>query len=243
MFLLFPILRRLLFLAAFLAVLAVGAELLARKLIGDAVTHAIEARIGVAPKVGFGSTPLVVQIARGSLQAVTVSARGARVGGLPPMSLRATLRDVHLSSLTSLEGAIGSLRVYTWLPPAGVRDLLATPACIDSLPAGALATLTREPRIEIFPGRIDLLPASGRTVEVRLRPLAEGSSVRFEVIALELDGVPAPRSELLDAQRSTTCSRSLSELPFGISLVRASATDGSLELAFVGAGASFSAIG
>src|ERR1700733_9614183 len=122
MFLLFPILRRLLFLAAFLAALAVGAELLARKLIGDAVTHAIEARIGVAPKVGFGSTPLVVQIARGSLEAVTVSAHGARIDGLPPLSLRGTLRDVHLSSLTSLEGAIGSLRVYAWLSPTGVRD-------------------------------------------------------------------------------------------------------------------------
>src|SRR5471032_877992 len=115
MFLLLPILRRLLYIAIFVAILAVGAELLARKLIGADVSHAVAARIGVSPKVGFGSTPLVEQIARGSLDDVSVSAAGARIDGLGPLSLSGTLRDVHLRSLTSLQGAIGSLEIHAGL--------------------------------------------------------------------------------------------------------------------------------
>jgi len=242
MFLLFPILRRLLYLAIVLAVLAVGGELLARKLIGDAVTHAVEARIGAAPKIGFGSTPLLVQIAHGKLDEVTVSARGARIAGLGPLALTGTLRDVHLSSLTGLEGAIGSLNVRALLPPAGVRGLLTTRACVGSLPASVLEGLSPSPRIVVLPGRVDLLPAVGRAVELRLDPYAAGSTVRFELSALELGGAPAPQAELEQLRARIDCSRTLSDLPFGVALVSAKATDGALALSFSGSGASFSAV-
>jgi hypothetical protein len=241
MFLLFPILRRLLYLAIVLAALAIGGELLARKLIGDAVTHAVEARIGVAPKIGFGSTPLLVQIAHGKLDEVSVSAQGARIDGLGPLALTGTLHDVHLSSLTSLEGAIGSLSVQARLPPAGLRGLLATRACVDSLPASVLEGLSGAPRIVVLPGRVDLLPPVGRAVELRLDPYAAGSTVRFALSALELDGAPAPQAELEQVRASIDCSRTLSDLPFGVALVSAKATDGALALAFSGTGASFSA--
>ncbi len=241
--LLVPILRRLLLLAAFLAIPLIAAELIARKLIGDAVAHAVQARIGVAPKVGFGSTPLLLQIVHGRLSTVTVSAAGARIDGLPPLALRATLRDVHLRSLTSLQGAIGSLSIDAKLPAAGVRDLLATPACVDSLPRDVLAALTRSPRVDLFPGRIDLLGPRGRAVELRLRPYAAGTSVRFAVIGLDQSGVAASATELAAVREGTHCSRSLGALPFGVSLVSASADAGALELSFAGSGASFSALG
>jgi len=171
MFLLLPILRRLLHLAIFVAILAVGAELLARKLIGDAVTHAVATRIGVSPKIGFGSTPLVVQIARGSLGDVTLSAQGARIDGLGPLSLSGTMRDVHLRSLTGLQGAIGSLEVDAGLPPPVVLGILASAPCAQSLPAVVRSGLTSRPRVAIFPGRVDLLPPSGRRPRCACAPM------------------------------------------------------------------------
>jgi DUF2993 family protein len=203
----------------------------------------VAARIGVSPKVGFGPTPLLLQLAHGSLNAVNVSASGARIDGLPPVELTGTLRDVHLRSVTSLEGAIGSLRVDVRLPASGVRALLATPSCIGSLPANVLAALTRTPRVAVFPGRVDLLAPHGRATEVRLRPLAVGESVRFGLIGLELAGAPSSAAQLAAVRAQTHCSRTLTDLPFGISLVSARAGWGVLELAFAGSGASFSAVG
>jgi hypothetical protein len=243
MLLLFPILRRLLFIAAFIAIPLVAGEIVARKLVADAVKHAVRARIGVAPSVGFGPTPLLVQIARGKLDAVTLSANGARIGGLAPLTLRGTLHDVHLTSLTSLQGAIGSLSVDAELAAAGVRELIATPACIDSLPHGIRAALTARPRIDLFPGRIDVLPPRGRGVEVRLRPYASPSSVQFAIAGLDLAGAPVSHAQLHAARAQARCSRALRNLPFGVSLVSARATTGALDLAFRGSNASFSAIG
>jgi hypothetical protein len=241
--LLFPILRRLLMLAAFLAIPLVAGELVARKLIGDAVAHAVQAHIGVAPKVGFGSTPLLWQIVHGHLDSVSISAAGAHIDGLPPLALSATLRDVHLRSLTGLEGAIGSLSIEARLPPAGVRDLLATRACIDALPRSVLEGLTLDPRVDLLPGRIDLLPPHGRSFEVRLRPQASGSALRFEIIALVEAGVNASSAQLAAVRDATTCSRTLGALPFGVTLGSASVGSGDLELAFAGSDASFSALG
>jgi hypothetical protein len=230
-------------LAAFLAIPLVAGELVARKLIGDAVAHAVKARIGVAPKVGFGSTPLLWQVAHGRLDSVSIRATGAHIDGLPPLALSATLRDVHLRSLTGLEGAIGSLTIEATLPPAGVRDLLATPACIDTLPRSLLEGLTRNPRVDLLPGRIDLLGPRGRSFEVRLAPRASGIVLRFEVIALVQDGVSASGAQLAAVRDGTTCSRSLSALPFGVTLESASVGSGDLELEFAGSDASFSALG
>jgi hypothetical protein len=230
-------------LAVFLAIPLVAAELIARKLIGDAVAHAIEARIGVTPKIGFGSSPLLLQIVHGRLSDVSVSATRAHIGELPPLALSATLRDVHLRSLTSLEGAIGALSIEAKLPPSGVRDLLASPACVESLPAAVLAALTRSPRVDLFPGRIDLLPPSGRAAEVRFRPYAAAASIRFVMIGLEQGGAPASATALAAAQHATHCSRALDALPFGVSLVSARAAAGVLLLSFAGSNASFSALG
>ena len=155
----------------------------------------------------------------------------------------AALRDVHLHSLTSLEGAIGSLEIDAGLPPSVVLGLLATPACAQSLPSAVRTGLTSKPRAEIFPGRVDLLPPRGRGAEVRLHPYVAGSGVHFSIASIELDGAPAPAADVRDAQHATSCSRQLSDLPFGIGLVSAQARKGVLALGFSGHGASFSAIG
>jgi hypothetical protein len=230
-------------LALFLAIPLVAIELVARKLVGDAVAHAVATRIGVKPTIGFGTTPVLLQIVHGRLGAVTVSARGAHIDGLPPLALSATLRDVHLRSLTSLQGAIGSLTVQASLAPAGVRDLLATPGCLDALPAGVLTALTPSPRVDLFPGRVDLLPPRGRTAEVQLRPVVVGASVRFVVTAVHSAGAPLPAGEVALVRADARCSRTLSGLPFGVSPVSATAVRGALVLGFAGSGASFSALG
>jgi hypothetical protein len=187
--------------------------------------------------------PLVVQIARGSLGDVTLSAQGARIDGLGPLSLSGTMRDVHLRSLTGLQGAIGSLEVAAGLSPTVVLGILATAACAESLPAAVRSGLTSRPRVAIFPGRVDLLPPRGRAAEVRLRPYVAGSTLRFAIAGVDMHGAPAPAADVRGAQTRASCSRELSNLPFGIALISARATSGALELDFSGRGASFSALG
>jgi hypothetical protein len=233
------LLRRLLMLALILAVPIVGGELLARKLVGDAVRSAVRARIGASAKVDFGSTPLLLDVVHGRVGRVELSAKGARIGGLPPLGLSASLDDVHLTSLTSLSGAIGSLTLSARLPPRGVARLLATPACAGTVPADVRAALTTRPRVYLFPGRVDLLPPQGRAVEVRLRPQAIGGRLVFALDGLERVGVTEPVTTLAQV----SCARSLPHLPFGVRLTSASAQTGMLDLAFAGTNASFSALG
>ena len=243
MLLLTPILRRLLVMAVVLAIPLVACELIARKLIGDAVKSAVRARVGVASSVSFGSSPILLQLIHGRIDTVTVGATDARIQGLPPLRLNATLHDVHLANLTSLQGGIGSLTIDAHLSPGGVRLLLATPTCVEALPASLRRPLSAVPRVYVFPGRIDLLPPRGRSVEVRLAPLARAGSLVFVISAVDRRGVPASAATLALIRRRTQCSRSLPNLPFGVSLASATAATGALELAFTGTNASFSAIG
>ena len=184
--------RRLVVLAAILAIPVIAGEFIVRKLVGDAVASALRSRIGVAAHVNLGSGPVLLELAKGRLNGVTVSARRARIAGLPPATLTATLNDVHLTNVTSLEGAIGSLRVDARVGSAGVGELLASPSCTDALPADLRSALTATPRVLLFPGRIDLLAPSGRRTEVRLRPLARPSGLAFAVIGIERAGVASP---------------------------------------------------
>lgn len=238
-----PILRRILVLALVLAVPVVGGELVARKLIGAAVSSAVRARIGVAPSVSLGSGPILLQLVHGRIDDATLTASGARIGGLPPVRLTATLRDLHLTRLTSLQGAIGSLSLQVRLGPTAVRDLIATAACAGSLPADVRDALTPDPRVLIESGRVELLPPAGRAVEVRLSPAAAGDQLVFELAGLERAGAPAAPAALAAAQAQLRCARPLTRLPFGVALVWARAQAGSLELAFAGNDAEFSALG
>jgi hypothetical protein len=238
MFLLTGLLRRLLVLALVLAVPLVACEFIARKLIGDAIASAVRARIGVAPHIGLGSSPILLQLVGGHIDAATVTASGARIGGLPPISLAATLRDVHIAHLTSLEGGIGSLSIEARLGPGSVRDLLASPSCLEVLPPAERAALGGRPRVDIFPGRIDLLPAGGRAAEVRLAPAVAGAGIIFTVSALERAGAPAPLPV-----PAPSCTRALPGLPFGVTPRSATATSGALVIAFAASNVTFSAIG
>ncbi|MGH2851523.1 MAG: LmeA family phospholipid-binding protein [Solirubrobacteraceae bacterium] len=233
------LLRRLIVLAIILAVPIVGCELLARKLVGDAVRSAVRAGIGTSAKVDFGSTPLLLDVVHGRVSRLRLSAEGARIGGLPPLALSASLDDVHLTSLISLSGAIGSLTLSARLPPTGVARLLATPACAGTLPADVRAALTTSPRVYLFPGRVDLLPPRGRAVEARLRPQASGGRLVFALDGLDRAGVAEPVTTLAQV----SCARSLPNLPFDMRLTSASAQTGVLDLGFAGTNASFSALG
>lgn len=243
MFLLIALARRLVILALVLAVPVAVGEFVVRKLIGDAVSSAVRQRIGATAHVSLGSSPILLQLIHGRVDTATVSASRARIGGLPPVALTATLHDVHLANVTSLQGAIGSITVVARLTGGAVRDLLASPSCIGSLPADVRSALTTVPRVLVFPGRIDVLPPSGRAVELRLRPVATRASVVFHLSGIERGGAQAPAATLALARARSDCSRSLPGLPFGVDLVSATAGSGTLALAFAGTNARFSALG
>ena len=238
--LLIGLVRRLLVLAVILAIPVVAGEFVVRKLVGDAVAGAVRARIGVATHISLGSGPVLLELAKGRLNDVTVRASGAHITGLPPVALTATLNDVHLTHLTSLEGAIGSLRVDARVGVAGVRELLASSSCAGALPADVRSALTATPRVLLFPGRIDLLPPAGRRAEVRLRPLARRSGLAFALIGIVRAGVPAAVSAV---SAPVLCVRTLGSLPFGATVASVATTAGALDVKLRAAGASFSALG
>jgi hypothetical protein len=238
-----PLVRRLVSLAIFLAIVAGIGEFVARKLIGDAVKSAVSSRIGGTASVGFGSTPLLLQLAHGRLDDVTVSAADARFGSLPPVSVQASLRDVHMTSVTSLQGAIGEVIVHAHIGPVGVRDLLATQSCVDSLPGLVLGGLSAHPRVVLTPGQVELLPPRGRAVEVRFVPRAVSDAVYFALDGLAVDGREASGAELAAAGSRTACVRGVSALPFGLHLVHAAAEQGNVELELIAHDSSFAAIG
>ena len=121
---------------------------------------------------------------------------------------------MHLTNLTSLQGAIGSLSVDARARRRRRARPARDPACIGALPADVRGALTATPRVLLFPGRIDLLPPAGARVEVRLRPLARRGGLAFAVIGVERAGVA------VDGQRGAAhrccCARTLGSLPFGV---------------------------
>ena len=228
MFLILWLVRRLAILALLLAIPLVVGELVARKLVGDAVRSQVMARFGGAPSVGFGSTPLLLQLVEGHIN-VNMSDTQAAISGLPPVSLTASFSDIRLTSLLGVHGVIGSVSAQASLGPAGVRDLLATSGCITALPATVAADLTDHPRVRIARGRVTLLPPHGRAVVVRVVPSAVGNKVDFNA-ASRAGGAPAG---------SAACVASLGSLPFALALDSATAEHGSLDLALAGRGARF----
>jgi LmeA-like phospholipid-binding len=243
---LFPfsmIVRRLLFLVLFLAVPLVAAEVVARKLLGHAVANAVSARIGGSPQVSFGTTPVLWQIIHGELNDVAVSDKHADLGGLPPMAVSASLHQIHITSVTSLDGAVGRISIHAGLPPRSVLAMLATPACIESLPASVVGGLTDQPRVLIFANHISVLPPSGRAAELRLSPAAIDGSIDFRLIGLIEDGENVSSASLDSVAASVTCTRSAADLPFNLRLVSARARPGVLRLGFSAGSASFSALG
>lgn len=231
MFLIVGVVRRLVILAVVLAIPAVALELVARKVVGDAVASQVKTAFGGAPAVDFGSTPLLEQIAEGHLN-VTITDAHAAVAGLPPVALSASFDDVHMTSLLGLHGRIGSVTATAGLGPHRVRALLSSSGCIAALPANELAALTNRPRVRIGIGHITLLPPHGRAVVVRIVPVESQDKLAFNVASVTAAG------QALAGVRAG-CAVGVGALPFGLTFTGASATKGLLELAFSGHGASF----
>ena len=124
-----------------------------------------------------------------------------------------------------------------------MRDLLATPACIESMPSGRAGRAHRDPACPLFPGRVDLLPPSRARGRGAPAPQAAGDAVVFRLSGLERVGAPASSATLARAQARTSCSRSLPGLPFGISLPLRDRPHRRARLAFAGTNATFSALG
>jgi hypothetical protein len=147
---------------------------------------------------------------------------------------------VRVTRLTSLGGTIGMLRVRARLGPAAVRDLLARGGgCLDALPADVRAALSH-PRILLFAGRVDMLPAQGRAFEVRLHPGARGQSIDFVLAGVTRAGEAQSAGELAEERASSACGRSVGAVPFGARLQSAIAVTGALVVELGATDASFS---
>ena len=231
MFVIVWLARRLIVIALLLAIPLVAGELIARKLVGDTVRSQVAARFGGTPSVGYGSTPLLEQLVEGRLT-LNISEPNARISGLPPVALAASLTDIRLTSLLGLHGVIGSISATASLGPSGAWRLLASSGCGSALPPSVAAAMTRRPRIAIGGGHLSLLARHGRAVLARVVPTALGERIAFNVVSI------AGRRGAATAT-GAGCVASLGGLPFNLTLTSASAADGMLRLAFTGRGARF----
>jgi len=236
MFLIRFVVRRLLVILAIAAIPLVAGELIARKLVGDAVKSAVAARFGGQPAVSFGSTPLLWQLVNGRLDDVTVTEAGADVGGLPPVSVTANFENVTVQKLIGLHGLVAAVAVTASLDRNGVRELLRASPCAGELPDGIGAALTAGPRVRLHAGAITLLPPRGRAVLVRLVPSAVDGELDLRLVRVVAHGASVAPGSLGPAGG---CLVPLHDLPFRLTLASAGAMPGALRLELRGSRAEF----
>jgi LmeA-like phospholipid-binding len=212
--------RRLALLALVLAIPLVIGELVARRLVGDAVASQLRSHFGGShASVGFGSTPLLLQLIDGHIDANASIAR-VQIAKLPPAALQVSFDDVRLSSLLGLRGVAGSVLAHVSLGPDAVGRLLWNGGCAGELPPQLAADLANSPRIAIGRGRVKI---HGDGAGLDVVPTRVGRTIDFT-------SVSAPR---------VACTISVGAAPYGLALAGTSASDGALVVTFRARGVRF----
>ncbi|MER6343917.1 LmeA family phospholipid-binding protein [Streptomyces sp. NPDC001595] len=216
---------RLVTLAAVGAVLAVGgiAEAVARHYAADRFADRMERRLHTGLDVGFGPTPVTLQLARGSFPRVEVSGEGATFRRFSGVDLHAELDDVVRTG----DGlSVRDSRVSAELGDAALTD------AVSAMTGGALgrATVTTDPAAH------ELVVHAGPAgrVTVGFRPVLEDGGLRFERTAVRIGDRAVPDAlagQLLgDAPREVD----LSALPLRLEPERVAVTPDGLRLELTG---------
>ncbi|MFI9610660.1 DUF2993 domain-containing protein [Streptomyces sp. NPDC052023] len=216
---------RLVALSAAGAVLAAGgvAEAVARDRAADRLADRMERRLHTTLDVGFGPTPVMVQLARGSFSRVEVSGQGATFRRFTGVDLHAELDDVVRTG----DGlSVADTRVSAELAGAALADAVA------SMTGGALGAAAVTPD----PGTGELVVHAGPAgrIAVGFRPELHERGIRFERTAVKVGERTVPDALAAQLLGETPQELDLTGLPLGLEPERLAVTASGLRLELTG---------
>jgi hypothetical protein len=216
---------RLVALAAIGAVLVTGgvAEAVARHYAADRFADRMEKRLHTGLDVGFGSTPVTLQLARGTFPRVEVSGEGATFRRFSGVDLHAELADVVRTG----EGlSVRDSRVSAELAGEALANAVST------MTGGALGQATVTPDPDAQELVVHAGPA-GR-IAIGFRPVLEDDGVRFERTTVRIGERVVPDSLAGQLLGDTPQELDLSELPLELAPERVTVTPDGLRLELTG---------
>ncbi|MGV9450909.1 LmeA family phospholipid-binding protein [Streptomyces sp. NPDC003635] len=204
-------------------VTGVAVEAVARHRAADRLADRMEERLHTALDVGFGPTPVMLQLARGAFPRVEVSGEGATFRRFSGVDLHAELADVVRTG----DGlSVADTRVSAELTDKALADAVAT------MTGGALniAAVTTDQET----GELIVHAGPAGRISVGFRPVLEQEGIRFERTAVRVGERVLPEAlagQLLgDAPREVD----LSELPLDLEPERLDVTADGLRLELAG---------
>ncbi len=216
---------RLVTLGAAGAVLAAGgvAEAVARDRAADRLADRMERRLHTALDIGFGPTPVMVQLARGSFPQVEVSGEGATFRRFTGVDLHAELADVVRTG----DGlSVADSRVSAELADAALADAVAT------MTGGALGAAA----VSTDPGAGELVVHAGPAgrIAVGFRPVLQEQGIRFERTTVQVGDRTIPDALAAQLLGDAPQELDLSGLPLDLTPQRLAVTSSGLRLELTG---------
>ncbi|MFI9765963.1 DUF2993 domain-containing protein [Streptomyces sp. NPDC052415] len=156
-------------------VTGVAVEAVARRQAADRLADRMEERLHTGLDVGFGPTPVMLQLARGSFPRVEVSGEGATFRRFSGVDLHAELADVVRTG-----------------DALSVADTQVSAEVTDTALAGAVATMT-EGALNVAAvttdqetGELVVHAGPAGRISVGFRPVLEQQGIRFERTAVRV---------------------------------------------------------
>ncbi|MFC9911145.1 DUF2993 domain-containing protein [Streptomyces sp. NPDC059862] len=207
------------------AVLAAGgvAEAVARHQAADRLADRMERRLHTGLDVGFGPTPVMLQLARGSFSHVEVSGEGATFRRFSGVDLHAELADVVRTG----DGlSVADTRVSAELTDAALADAVAT------MTGGALgaAAVTTDPDS----GELVVQAGPAGRISIGFRPVLEKEGIRFERTTVRIGERIVPDALAGQLLGDTPQELDLSGLPLDLEPERLAVTADGLRLELTG---------
>lgn len=205
--------------AVVLVALVAGGELFVRHQLRSSVSDAMSDGLHApSVEVGIGSSPALLDLGRGRIDQVSLSARKATVCQVRDVSLDAKVRNV---STSASGGRIGASALTLTLSGRSLNDLLANSKNAEGV------TATIDPSSDSV-----RLVGLGGLAHVQARPKLTGGKLGFTVVSASFAGhrVPSGKAQkLLGGDGS-----GLSKLPLGLRATAAKVTSAGLEASFRG---------
>ena len=226
----FRLVRWLLVPIVIIAVLFVGANILAAHIAEDRIASTLQSTFHLSskPTVHISGFPIIIDVLQGHVPRVSFHANGATFEGLDLIGIDVSLVDVRAASGSFFSGSL-SVRVGAGTVKARATDGAVTAFLGDH---GQNATIAfHNGRATVRSTRTFL---GSRHAFVASGPVGrEGNAFVFRPDSVSIDGAPAPPGVRQAAERRMTIRVQLPKLPGGVSAYRIEAVEGAATIVAV----------